>query len=456
VSAAAVQRARSRWAPGAQPLADAARVIAQVAEGRSATAALADLGRDADRAAVQAIVLGSLRWYLRLRPAVHALLARGKPAPAPELDALLLAGAHQVEYSQHPPQLTVHAAVDAARILRQPRASGLVNAVLRRFVAERGTLLARLDTQRAVRHAHPQWLVSALEDTWPEAVERILTAGNAHPPLVLRVDRSRIARDAYLEELRAGRLSGEALEWTADAVRLRQAVPAAAIPGLAEGRVSIQDAGAQRAGPLLEVRPGMHVLDACAAPGGKTVHLLELAGGPIDLLALDVDAQRLVRVEENLARTQRQARVAACDLRDLELDSPLVGGRPFDRILLDVPCSATGVIRRHPDIKLLRRASDLASLTRVQHELLQAAFRLLAPGGRLLYCTCSVLPAENDVLVRAFLASESRAAALQLMPAAGIAPGALERSPGMQLLPGSEADTDGFYYACLEKTTVGN
>jgi 16S rRNA (cytosine967-C5)-methyltransferase len=239
-------------------------------------------------------------------------------------------------------------------------------------------------------------------------------------------------------------------------VRLRQAVPAAAVPGLAEGRVSIQDAGAQRAGSLLEARPGMRVLDACAAPGGKTVHVLELAGGALDLLAIDVDPGRLARVEENLARTKRQARVAACDVRALELDSPLVGGRPFDRILLDVPCSATGVIRRHPDIKLLRRASDLVSLARVQHELLQAAFRLLAPGGRLLYCTCSLLPAENDALVRAFLSSEPRAAALPLTPATGIAPGAIGRSPGVQLLPGGEADSDGFYYACLEKTTVGN
>jgi 16S rRNA (cytosine967-C5)-methyltransferase len=456
VSAATARGARSRWAPGAQPLADAARVIAQVIEGRSATAALADLAPAAERAAVQAIALGTLRWYLRLRPAVQSLLARGKPAPTPELDALLLAGAHQVAYSQHPPQLTVHAAVDAARILRQPRASGLVNAVLRRFVAERETLFARLDAQRAVRHAHPQWLVSALEEAWPAAVDRILSAGNEHPPLVLRVDRSRIAREAYLEELRTAHLSGQGLEWTPGAVRLTQAVPASQIPGLAEGRVSIQDAGAQRAGPLLEVRPGMHVLDACAAPGGKTVHVLELAGGPIDLLALDVDPTRLVRVEENLARTHRHARVAACDVRALQLDDPLVGGRPFDRILLDVPCSATGVIRRHPDIKLLRRASDLVSLTRVQHELLAAAFRLLAPGGRLLYCTCSLLPAENDALVRAFLAGEPCAAALPLTPAEGVAPGALECSPGVQLLPGSQADTDGFYYACLEKTTVGN
>jgi 16S rRNA (cytosine967-C5)-methyltransferase len=214
--------------------------------------------------------------------------------------------------------------------------------------------------------------------------------------------------------------------------------------------VSVQDAGAQLAAPLLGARPGMRVLDACAAPGGKTGHLLEHTEGLSEVVAVDIDAQRLARVEENLSRLNRAARLVVADLRH---PASFCEERSFERILLDAPCSSTGVIRRHPDIKLLRRADDIPSLAAVQLEILRATFSLLSEGGRLLYCTCSVLPDENQGVLESFLATESTARPVPLKTE--LVPGALAGGPGLQLLPGAEAGTDGFYYACVEKTTAG-
>jgi 16S rRNA (cytosine967-C5)-methyltransferase len=421
-----------------------------VEEGRSSDIALAPFDASPHRAAIRAIALGTLRWYLRLAPAVDLLLNRPKGV-APELHALLAASAHQIEYSRNPPQATVHAAVDAARLLKEERATGLVNAVLRRFVREREALLARVDKKPDARTAHPSWLVNRLKDAWPQqAFAELLAANNAHPPMVLRLDLSKRNRDEYLAELQAAGIAADAIAWTSTAVRLEQPIPLSDVPGFREGHVSVQDAGAQLAAPLLDARAGMRVLDACAAPGGKTGHLLEHTDSLAELVAVDVDAQRVARIEENLRRLNRAAKLVVADAR--QPDS-FWDGRPFDRILLDAPCSSTGVIRRHPDIKLLRRSDDILSLAKVQLEILQAAFGMLAVGGRLLYCTCSVLPEENQGVLERFLATETAARVVPLT--AELAPGALPRGPGLQLLPGAEAQTDGFYYACLEKTTPG-
>ncbi|MGH8326099.1 MAG: 16S rRNA (cytosine(967)-C(5))-methyltransferase RsmB, partial [Steroidobacteraceae bacterium] len=352
----------------------------------------------------------------------------------------------------------VHAAVDAARALGEPRAAGLVNAVLRRFTAERAPLLASVDADLAAATAHPAWLAAALAQAWPDRAGEVLAANNRHPPLVLRVDLSRVGRDAYLERLAAAGCPGRALDWLPEAVEVERPVPVAALPGFAEGWVSVQDAGAQLAAPLLRVEPGMRVLDACAAPGGKTLHLLERTPDLKELLAIDVAPDRLSRVQESLRRAQRHARLAVLDARELAdalgRGDERIGDRPFDRVLVDVPCSATGVIRRHPDIKLLRRAADIEGFAPLQLEILRAAFAVLAPGGRLLYGTCSVLPAENEQRVRAFLEEEPRARPAPMPLAAELAPGAHDRAVGVQLLPGDAAGTDGFYYACLEKTTA--
>jgi 16S rRNA (cytosine967-C5)-methyltransferase len=456
-----------RWAPGAAVLASAARAVAEVAaRGRSADDALSAFEDHSDRAAVRAVTLGSLRWYLRLLPAITALLDReGRPL-APALRALLVAAAHQIEYSRNVREMTVDAAVDATRLLGEPHASGLVNAVLRRFVRERAELLARIDSDLAAATAHPAWLVVELQQAWPQLARSILDANNAHPPLVLRVDRSRVEIDAYLTELaQAGCPARACGRWAPSAVVLEEARPVEAIPGFREGRVSVQDAGAQLAAPLLDARPGMRVLDACAAPGGKTVHLLEHTPGLAELLAVDIDAARLKSVEENLARTRRHARLAVLDVRSLAASSAAhdgvgggapLDGAPFDRVLVDAPCSSTGIVRRHPDIKLLRRPADVDAFVTAQLAILRGAFRVLAPHGRLLYCTCSVFSAENERVVGSFLEAEPLARPAPMPHAGSLAPGAHDSSVGVQLLPGGEAGTDGFYFACLEKTTAGN
>jgi 16S rRNA (cytosine967-C5)-methyltransferase len=443
---------RSRWAPGAVPLADAARAVCAIAvEGRSAEDALAPFENTPNRAAVRAIALGSVRWYLRLAPAVDMLLTRPQGV-AHEIRALLIVSAHQIEYSRNAPQATVHAAVDAARILGQERASGLVNAVLRRFVAERNALLGRVDGKLSARTAHPAWLVERLERSWPEHAATILAANNEHPPMTLRVDLSRQAVTGYLADLAAVGLAGSAIEWLPGAVQLGRPVAVSALPGFREGIVSVQDAGAQRAAALLDAQPGMRVLDACAAPGGKTGQLLEHTADLGELVAVDIDAGRVARIQENLERLRRTARLAVADVRD---PASFWDGRPFERVLVDAPCSSTGVIRRHPDIKLLRRADDVSTFEAAQLAILRACFTMLAPGGRLLYSTCSVLPGENEEVIARLLATETTARIAAMPAGSQVAPGAVDRAIGVQLLPGAEAGTDGFYYACLEKTTAG-
>jgi 16S rRNA (cytosine967-C5)-methyltransferase len=448
--------ARTPWAPGAPALADAARALASiVGEGRASDVALAAFDSVPHRAAVRAITLGSVRWYLRLAPAVAPLLTRPKGV-APPLHALLIAAAHQIEYSRNAPQATVHAAVDAARILKEARATGLVNAVLRRFVSERAALFARVDEKLAARTAHPAWFVKRLAEAFPSPVcADILEANNGHPPMVLRVDLSRVDRGRYLSELEAAGIAARAIEWLPSAVQLETPAGLADLPGFTAGNVSVQDAGAQLAAWLLDARPGMRVLDACAAPGGKTGHLLEHTPGLAELVAADVDAQRVERIRENLTRLKRTARVLVADVRE---PASFWDGKPFDRILLDAPCSSTGVIRRHPDIKMLRRSDDIPALAKTQLEILRAAFGMLAVGGRLLYATCSVLPEENHQVVERFLALEPSARALALGADGVLPPGLLVRASGpasgMQLLPGAATGTDGFYYACVEKTTA--
>ena len=422
-----------------------------VSDGRSADSALARAEAEGERAAVRAIALGTLRWYLRLAPAVDALLTR--PAGVPGLiRALLAVSAHQVEYSRNVPEQTVHAAVDAARILRSERSTGLVNAVLRRYLTEHRSLLEVVDALPGPRTAHPAWLVRRLEEAWGERALQILEANNVHPPMTLRVDRSRATAAEYIGRLAEASIESYAVQWQPFSVTLVRPVPIEELPGFADGLVSVQDAGAQLAAPLLEARPGMRVLDACAAPGGKTGQILEWLGADADVTSIEVEAVRAERIRENLRRLSRTAHVVVADAGE---PGTFWDGRPFERILVDAPCSSTGVIRRHPDIKLLRRASDLEALAAGQLRILAAVSRLLAPGGRLLYSTCSVLPQENEDVVRRLLGTEAGLAVAKMPRAADLAPGALERPVGIQLLPGAQAGTDGFYYACLEKTTTG-
>lgn len=441
-------------APGAATLAAAVRAISLVAhEGRSADVALFEAEAREDRAAVRAIALGSLRWYLRLAPAVASIVDRPAEEMPPLLRALLLAAAHQIEYSRGAPEVSVHLAVDAARVLGLERATGFVNAVLRRFVRERTALLAAVDGDLAVRSAHPIWLIERLAAVWPQHLPQIVAANNEHPPMVLRVAPSTSPTD-YLRELAAQGREGSLLPAFPEAVVLAQSAPVTALPGFAQGRVSVQDAGAQLAARLLDAQAGDRVLDACAAPGGKACHILQRQP-TVDLLAVDDDASRLALVRssfERIGANPQRARVQVADLAD---PGSLTDQGLFERILVDAPCSATGVIRRHPDIKLLRRSEDIAKFAALQRRILTNCFARLAPGGRLVYATCSVLPEENALVVREFLARTPEARLLPWPSDLELPAGAVDASPGVQLLPlGGPTGTDGFYYACLGRTEL--
>jgi 16S rRNA (cytosine967-C5)-methyltransferase len=308
--------------------------------------------------------------------------------------------------------------------------------VLRRYQRERAELDSVLEADAEARFSHPAWLLAELERDWPSDWQRICDANNAAAPMWLRVNTRRTQRDRYLEKLRVAGIAARPSAEVATAVVLESPQPVDELPGFVAGEVSVQDVAAQRAAEFLDLASGQRVLDACAAPGGKTGHILEACPGLDEVWALDRDPARLARVRENLARLGLDATVVAGDATRPET---WWDGKPFDRILLDAPCSAVGVIRRHPDIKVLRRPEDVARAVELQAALLQALWPLLRPGGRLVYATCSVLRRENDAQIAAFSS------------AAGAIDAAGTEAPGRcQTLPG-DADGDGFYYACLQK-----
>ena len=429
------------FAPGATAMASAAEaLVAVVGEGGcTADEALQRIAaRAEDRSAVRAIHSGTLRWYLRLAPAVDSMLKPGQ-IMHPLVHALLCTALYQIEYSRAPAASVVNIAVDAARVSGQGAASGFVNALLRRFLRERDAILARVDSSVPSRLAHPRWLLRTLRSAWPDNVEHIVAANNESPPMTLRVNLSRISRDAQLAVLAEQGIAAQA-GLVASAIVLDQPQDVTALPGFAEGMISVQDAGAQLAAELLDAQPGERILDACAAPGGKTGHILERTPGIAELVALDVNAARLERVQQNLSRLGLVSGPAVVQLKQADLLA--LGwwdGRLFDRVLLDAPCSGTGVIRRHPDIKLLRRPEDITAFAATQLAMLERSAGLIKPGGLLLYATCSILLAENTGVVEQFLLRQPRfrreGADRHVLPR----PAADDR----------HATTDGFYYARL-------
>jgi 16S rRNA (cytosine967-C5)-methyltransferase len=439
---------------GAPARAGAARAVGLViGHGLTLEAALADgeVGTFAEgaRAHVQALAYGTVRYAVRLRAALESLLARPWASQPVEAQALLLLGGYQLVYADVPPHAAVSTVVAAARLLGLGRGTGFINAVLRRFARERAACLARADRHESGRTAHPAWLVAALRHELGERASAVLEANNVPPPLWLRANARRTDREqlATLLEGQGHKLSF--CPFAPSAIRLEQPLDVRTLPAFVAGLCSVQDAAAQLAPALLAVGPGMRVLDACAAPGGKACHLLELEPALAELVALDRDADRALRIGENLRRLGLAATVRVGDARR---PADWWDGVPFERLLVDAPCSGTGVIRRHPDIKLLRRASDLPALAREQARLLEALWPLLARGGRAVYGTCSVLRAENEAVVSAFLAATRDA--VDVTESARLAVPGLHPSatggPGFALLPGG-ADTDGFYYACFEK-----
>jgi 16S rRNA (cytosine967-C5)-methyltransferase len=427
--------------PGAQTRALAARAVAAVlARGQRLDAALdatlagAGTLADRDRAQVRALAYGAVRHHHRHRALLEILLDRPLKDASGLLEALLSVGLFQLADPDHPDHAAVAATVAAARVIGAARAAGLVNAALRRYQREAPRLLATLRAHPAAWYSHPDWLLDLWRRDWPAQWEAIAAANQQHPPFCLRVNRRRAGVEEYAARLATELgVAATTLPGFPDALRVATAVPVERLPGFAAGLVAVQDAASQLAAPLLAPAPGMRVLDACAAPGGKTSHLLEIAGGDLEVVALDLDPDRLARVRANL---QRLGLAATCLAGDATTPDQWWDGRPFDRILLDAPCSATGVIRRHPDIKLLRRPEDLPALAARQRLLLSRLWPLLAPGGRLLYSTCSLLKAENEAVAGGFVAAGNARLEPDTPP------------PGLQLLPG-DRDTDGFYYALM-------
>jgi 16S rRNA (cytosine967-C5)-methyltransferase len=427
----------------------AAELVAAVAtDGRSLDELLAgDTDEGSVRGLKRSLAYGTLRWHFRLIEILRRLADRPPEQLPPRLRALLEVGLYQLLSGETAPHAAVAETVNAARELGFGRAAGFANAILRRFQREREALLAGIDADVAVRTAHPRWLVEALRREHGERTGAILEANNAHPPMWLRVNRHRSSLANAAAALEAGGWQVHPHAFAPDALRIEPPADVRLLPGFAEGRISVQDAAAQLAVELLGPQAGERILDACAAPGGKTCHVLERVDGPCDLTALDVSEARLARVRGSLARLGLAADVRVGDAAE---PGAWWDGRPYDRILLDVPCSATGVIRRHPDIKLLRRARDIPVLARGQARLLAAVWRLLSPGGTLLYTSCSVLNAENQAVVGAFLSATPEARDVTAELAAGWPPRAQAGGLGYPILPG-EAGMDGFYYACLRK-----
>jgi 16S rRNA (cytosine967-C5)-methyltransferase len=436
---------------GARTRAAAARVVdAVVQHGRSLDAALVEFEvdfDDSDRSLLRMLSFGCIRHHWRLQSWLDQLLDKPIRKRDRIVRSLLSVGLFQLTDTRIPDHAAVSQTVEAARLLRQPRYAALLNACMRRF--QREDIAARAASTDEIRFDHPAWLLEAIANDWPEHWQSILQANNERAPMWLRVNSQRTSVDEYSARLAALDIVTTTLAAVPQGLRLKDAQRTEALPGFAAGDVSVQDGGAQLAAPWLLQGISGRVLDACAAPGGKSAHLLELGGAEVALTCLDIDKSRAGSIAEGLDRLGLNATVMAADASKPE---EWWDGTPYDAILLDAPCSATGVIRRHPDIKLLRRADDIERLAALQASIIEALWPLLAPGGRFLYVTCSVLRAENEDIVEAFLVKTKDAVETQLLPNNNINDVMQRKTCGYQVLPGT-AGLDGFYFACLEKVS---
>lgn len=417
----------------------AAQAVGQVLDGRNLSVVLETLFQHyphitpQQRATSQDLAYGTLRFYARLEALLQQLLQ--KPLTEAFIHHLLLVSLYQLAYDKAGAHTVVNQAVLAAAKTKKSWAKGLVNAVLRNFLRQRDVLEQKLANNQVAQYSYSQWWINKLKQQYPDDWASMLEAGNQHPPMTLRVNRRHSDADHYLQRLQAADLPAQALD--AQAIMLEHAVPVSRLPGFEQGQASVQDWGAQFAALELDAKDGMRVLDACCAPGGKTGHVLELAD--VHMTAMDNDAKRLQRVQQNLDRLGLQASLVQ---GDASTPDAWWDGQPYDRILADVPCTASGIVRRHVDIKWLRREQDIAAFAEQQRVILQGLWRLLAKGGKLLYVTCSVFHEENQQQIAQFLRSQPDARLLPLKH------DALQSNQG-QLLPGTEHD--GFFYALLQK-----
>ena len=422
----------------------AARALCDVLDsGRSLTEALAGLDAALDASRDRAFVRRLCNRVLRDRPALEwrlsKLLRKPLPRRAREVHFLLLCGIDQLSEGREPARAVVHATVAATRAAGHAPLAGMVNAVLRNH-QRRSDELSRLPDRPSIRFGYPDWLLDRIRADWPEHWRAIAESGNRPPPTWLRVNRRRAGVEEVLERLAESGIDGQVDDRLPGAIRLDRSAAIAALPGFSEGLFSIQDAGAQTAARLLDLRDGQRVLDACAAPGGKSAHILEAAD--VELTAIDNDPERLPRIEENLRRLGLSGRVT---LADASTGRDFGAGARYDRILVDAPCSATGVMRRHPDVRWLRRPDDVDRNRRTQRQILETVWPQLEPGGLLVYASCSILRAENCEQIRAFIDRNADARAVEFDIVDSV-----PADPGYQILPGS-LDRDGFFYAGLRR-----
>ncbi|EKO3906347.1 16S rRNA (cytosine(967)-C(5))-methyltransferase RsmB [Vibrio fluvialis] len=418
----------------------AAQVLFQVVDkGQSLSMALPAAQqniRPRDHALLQEICYGALRCLPRLESIANALMDNPLKGKQRVFHHLILVGIYQLSFMRIPAHAAVGETVEGAQDLKGPRLRGLINAVLRNYQRNQEQLDAQAVSHNAGKYGHPSWLLKLLQNAYPQQWEAIVEANNSKAPMWLRVNHQHHDRDAYQTLLNNENIDSSVHSQAEDALKLAAPCDVTKLPGFEKGWVSVQDAAAQLSLHYLQPQDGELILDCCAAPGGKTAHILERTQGS-EVVAIDCDDTRLKRVHDNLKRLNLSAKVVCGDAR---YPQEWWQGSQFDRILLDAPCSATGVIRRHPDIKWLRRAEDIAALAELQREILDAMWQQLKPGGTLVYATCSITPQENVLQVKDFLARTSDA---QLV-------GSELDNPGRQILPGEE-DMDGFYYAVLTK-----
>jgi 16S rRNA (cytosine967-C5)-methyltransferase len=423
----------------------ALKAIKQVFAGQSLSAVQPhsiDLLEDnRDRGLANEIVNGVLRWRWQLEYFISRLMAKPLKPKDVDIQLILMMAIYELTECRTPDYAIINEAVELVRASGKKWAASLVNAVLRNFTRDREALLTSID-EDAVRYSHPTWILQKIKHDWPEHWQQIVTANNQRPAFWLRVNQRQYETTQYRQLLSENNVESEPSALADHALKLSHGVDVRTLPGFAAGAVSVQDAGAQLSAALLDVHDGQRVLDLCAAPGGKTCHLLERYKVQGRLLAIEVDANRMSRVSENLQRLKLEAALKVADARDYQ---QWWDGVYFDRILIDAPCSASGVIRRHPDIKTLRRESDLPPLVELQAQILYSAWQMLAPGGELLYVTCSIFRDENEQQIARFLAQHDDAAEIEIPANWG-----LPCKYGRQLLPG-EQDADGFYFCRLQK-----
>lgn len=428
----------------------AAQVIADVVQhGHSMAEVLPSAQQQinaTDTALLAELCYGTLRFFYELDALATLLLQKPFREKDADVRSLLLASFYQLRFMRVPEHAVVNLAVDACRALKKDWAGNLLNAVLRNYLRNTETLNEKISRHPAARTNHPLWLATLIEQAWPDQADKVFAANNGRGGMSLRVNVQQQSTADYQQELAENGIDSEASAIAPSALLLQQAVGVSQLPGFADGSCSVQDVAAQLCAPLLQLQAGQRVLDACCAPGGKTGHILETETQLAELVAIDNEESRLVRVRENLARLGLPEKKSSAKVICADTSQPdsWYDGKLFDRILLDAPCSGTGVIRRHPDIKHLRRESDIAALAVRQRELLEALWPLLAPGGILLYTTCSILPQENEQVVSGFLAQHTDAVVNTINASWGI-----ETGSGRQLLPA--ADHDGFYFSRLTK-----